>query len=111
MEGMEKTRLSVPSVGDEFDYARLGDERRTKRLQVIAERWSEAPDRSVLQASKSSAQAEGAYRFLNNDGFSYVPIVEAHAEQTYERIAHEQVVIVAHDTTEVAYSGRVMREG
>jgi hypothetical protein len=108
---MEKAQLSVPSVGDEFERAELGDERRTKRLRLIGEGWSEAPDRSVLQASKSAAQAEGAYRFLNNDSFSYVPIVEAHLTQTYERIAQEQTVIVAHDTTEVAYSGRVVREG
>jgi hypothetical protein len=65
----------------------------------------------VLQASKSSAQAEGAYRFLNSEAFTHVPIVEAHAEQSYERIAQESTVIVAHDTTEVAYEGEVMREG
>jgi len=101
----------VPSVGDEFEFAELGNVRRTKRLQLLGETWSEAPDRSVLQASKSSAQAEGAYRFLNNEAFTYVPIVEAHAEQSYERIAQEPTVIVAHDTTEVAYEGEVTREG
>lgn len=108
---MEKPSLSVPSVGDEFAYAQLGDERRTKRLQVLAQRWSEAPDDSVLQSSKSSAQAEGAYRFLNNRHFTYVPVVEAHVEQTYERIAEQPTVIMAHDTTEVAYQGEVQREG
>ena len=108
---MERAKYSVPSVGDEFEFAELGNVRRTKRLQLLGETWSEAPDRSVLQASKSSAQAEGAYRFLNNEAFTYVPIVEAHAEQSYERIAQEPTVIVAHDTTEVAYEGEVTREG
>lgn len=108
---METTKLSVPSVADEFEYAGLGNVRRTKRLQLIGQTWSEAPDRSVLQASKSSAQAEGAYRFLNSDAFTYVPIVDAHAEQTYDRIAEEGTVIVAHDTTEVSYQGEVIREG
>jgi len=108
---MERAKYSVPSVGDEFEFAELGNVRRTKRLQLLGETWCEAPDRSVLQASKSSAQAEGAYRFLNNEAFTYVPIVEAHAEQSYERIAQEPTVIVAHDTTEVAYEGEVTREG
>jgi hypothetical protein len=108
---MDIAKFSVPSVGDEFEFAELGNVRRTKRLRLLGETWSEAPDRSVLQASKSSAQAEGAYRFLNNEAFTYVPIVDAHAEQTYERIAQERTVIVAHDTTEVAYEGEVVREG
>jgi hypothetical protein len=108
---MNSSDVFVPSVADELAYAQLGDERRTLRLQVMAERWSAAPDKSVLQSSKSSAQAEAAYRFLNNPGFTYIPIVESHVEQTYERIAQETTVIVAHDTTEVEYQGEVVRDG
>jgi Transposase DNA-binding/Transposase DDE domain len=108
---MNTTEVFVPSVADELAYAQLGDERRTLRLQIMAERWSAAPDKSVLQSSKSSAQAEAAYRFLNNPGFTYIPIVESHVEQTYERIAQEATVIVAHDTTEVEYQGEVVRDG
>jgi len=108
---MNTSDVFVPSVADELAYAQLGDHRRTLRLQVMAERWSAAPDKSVLQSSKSSAQAEAAYRFLNNPGFTYIPIVESHVEQTYERIAQETTVIVAHDTTEVEYQGEVVREG
>ncbi len=67
---MNTTENFVPSVADELAYAQLGDERRTLRLQVMAERWSAAPDKAVLQSSKSSAQAEAAYRFLNNPGFT-----------------------------------------
>jgi hypothetical protein len=111
MEAMKITEVIVPSVADEFEYAQLGDERRTKRLQAMAEQWSAAPDKCVLRSSKSSAQAEAAYRFLNNDGFTYVPIMEAHVEQTYERIEQEETVLVAHDTTEVEYQGEVIRDG
>ena len=98
---MNTSEVFVPSVADELAYAQLGDHRRTLRLQVMAEQWSAAPDKAVLQSSKSSAHAEAAYRFLNNPGFTYIPIVESHVEQTYERIAQETTVIVAHDTTEV----------
>lgn len=108
---MEKSCFSVPSVGDELVGAQLGDERRRKRLQIIAESWSEAPDKSVLRSSKSNAKAEGAYKFLNNPGFTYAPIVEAHVTQTFERIAAERTVVIAHDTTEVEYQGEVVREG
>jgi hypothetical protein len=108
---MQKSLLLVPSVADEFANVQLGDERRSRRLAVIAESWSAAPDKSVLQSSKSNARAEGAYKFLNSRKFTYVPIVEAHVEETYERIAQEETVIVAHDTTEMTYQGEVVRAG
>jgi hypothetical protein len=103
--------LSVPTVEEEFACAQLGDERRRKRLQALARRWSEVPSQSVLRSSRTSADAEAAYRFLNNDGFTYAAIVEAHVEQTYDRMCEEPTVIVAHDTTEVEYQGEAAREG
>ncbi len=103
--------LAVPSVAEEFAFAVLGNSRRVARLCVIADSWSAAPDQGVPTASKSIAKTEGTYRFLNNPSVTYAPIVEAHIQQTCERVAQAGTVIVAHDTTEFAFGGEVMRDG
>jgi hypothetical protein len=102
---------AVPSVAEEFAYADLGDARRTGRLRIIAESWSAAPDQGVPTASKSSAKTEATYRFLNNPGVTYAPIVDAHIEQTRARVAEARTAIVAHDTTEFAFGGEAPRTG
>src|SRR6267378_260217 len=102
---------AVPSVAEEFANADLGDARRTGRLRIIAESWSAAPDQGVPTASKSSAKTEATYRFLNNPGVTYAPIVDAHIEQTRARVAEAGIAIVAHDTTEFAFGGEVPRTG
>jgi len=102
---------AVPSVAEEFACADLGDARRTGRLRIIAESWSAAPDQGVPTASKSTAKTEATYRFLNNPGVTYAPIVDAHIERTSARVADAGTAIVAHDTTEFAFGGEVPRRG
>jgi hypothetical protein len=109
--GKNVSSLAVPSVAEELVCADLGDARRTKRVCVIAEDWSAAPDRLVPRASKSSAKTEGAYRFLNNESVRYDALVEAHTLRTCERIVEAGTAIVAHDTTELSYGGEVLRQG
>jgi hypothetical protein len=65
----------------------------------------------VPSASKSEAKTEATYRFLNNPSITYVPLVEAHVQQTCERVNEASEAIVAHDTTEFAYAGEAMRSG
>src|SRR5258708_23898155 len=102
---------AVPSVAEAFALPDLGDGRRTERLRVIAESWSAAPDQGVPSASKSIAKTEATYRFLNNPSVTYAPIVEAHIQQTCERVADAGTAIVAHDTSEFAFGGEVPRTG
>src|SRR5258708_38667851 len=98
---------AVPSVAEEFALADLGDARRTERLRVIAESWSAAPDQGVPSASKSIAKTEATYRFLNNPSVTYAQLVEAHIQQTCERVADAGTPIVAHDTSRLAVGGEV----
>jgi hypothetical protein len=103
--------LAGPMVADEFANVELGDLRRTKRLWSIAESWSASPACSVPRASKDSAETEATYRFVNNPSIDYLAIMEAHVQQTLERVSRVQTVVVAHDTSEFSYSGELRRQG
>jgi hypothetical protein len=103
---------SVPSVVKEFLGAPLGHGSRNKRLEAIVARCSAAPSKSVPDIlADDDAELEGFYRFVNNPKVVYSDVMEPHILQTCERIARVDEVIVAHDTTELEFSGEVHREG
>ena len=107
----QNSSFAVPSVAEEFAHAKLGNTRRTKRLCMIAETWSAAPDQCVPAASKSSAKTEATYRFLNNLNITHAAILEAHVQKTCERVELAGTAIVAHDTSEFSFRGNVKRKG
>jgi hypothetical protein len=53
-------------IADEFDGARLGDERRTSRLRELARVTEAAPDVGFPQMVDTDGELEGIYRFLSN---------------------------------------------
>ena len=103
--------MNVPSVGDEFSGAALGDLRRTQRLQRIAERLAEGPDRSVPKATATDAELEGCYRLLNNENVTPEAILAPHQRRTVERSAAHVEVLVVHDTTSFRFSNEDTRKG
>lgn len=50
-----------------FRNAKLGDERRSKRLMKLSHLMASNTGSSIVKASGSRASIEGAYRFLRND--------------------------------------------
>jgi hypothetical protein len=96
-------------IGDEFAEARLGDARRTKRLQEVARVTDDAPDVGFPQMVETDGELEAIYRFLSNGEVSGASILEPHIQSTMRRGKEAKVCLVLHDTTDFEFSGD--REG
>ena len=100
-----KKSRSVQRAAEEFSGAKLGDERRTKRLIKIATAVERDPGISFPKAMRSDAELEAFYRFINNGSFSAARILEPHRDATWQRAKEAQDVLVIHDTTHVELPG------
>lgn len=101
----------VPEMKSEFSDAELGDARRTKRLQQIAELAAAKPAAGLVQQATTSGVLEGTYRFLNNPAVAPEDILAAHSNKVVERTAEAGKVLVLHDTTDFRFGGDSDREG
>ncbi|WP_437294765.1 IS4/Tn5 family transposase DNA-binding protein [Sorangium sp. So ce426] len=99
---------AMPSIVREFETVQLGDARLHQRVRAVVARLSVAPGESFL---KTEAELEGFYRLLGNKRVSYGALVQAHSEQTLERMAGHDTVRAVHDTTAVAFDGDGARTG
>jgi IS4 transposase len=68
-------------------------------------RLSAAPADGFPRSLKTEAEVEGFYRLLSNPRVNYGSLVQAHVEQTVQRMEQDATVLVAHDTTEFQFSG------
>jgi hypothetical protein len=91
-------------VAEEFEGAALGDERRNLRLLRLAESIAKKPDASFPKALRDSAELEAAYRFFNNVKVQPEEILRPHIRRTVQRMAREEVTLVAHDSTMVSFA-------
>lgn len=89
---------------DEFEGADFGDRRLAKRLLSLVERLVVDPSASFPEAAGTDAALEATYRFLGNSAVTPERILAPHVSATLERCRAEDVVIVAHDTTEFSFS-------
>ncbi len=96
---------------EEFGQAALGDERRVKRLQIMARDFYAQPQASIPQACQTRAKTKAAYRFLDCEQNSMEQILTSHYNATYQRLCEEKVVLVPNDTTSLNYSLHPMTEG
>lgn len=60
-----------------FQYAKLGDARRTKRLISLASQLAANTGKSIVQSHSSSAEIEAVYRFVRNDSIDAQAIAYA----------------------------------
>jgi hypothetical protein len=93
------------SIAKELGAAKLGDARRSARLERMAEAVMERPATSLPEAMGSEAALEGAYRFLNNDEVEASSILAPHVAATADRIAAAGVAYCIGDTTEFRFGG------
>ncbi|MFQ5464272.1 MAG: transposase DNA-binding-containing protein, partial [Phycisphaerae bacterium] len=105
---MQASRTTALSFGEEhFGRAELGDERRTKRLVVVADRMAEHPGGTLPDKLREPAGLKALYRLMDSDAVTHEAVLQPHVCHTLDRMrAHEGVVLVLHDTTELDYTNR-----
>lgn len=94
----------VPAVGREFAGARLGDARRTRRLVQAAGACASRPESSLPKALASKGALNATYALFSHSAVNDAAILAPHQAETRERCMRETTVLVAHDTTEFAFS-------
>lgn len=75
-------------------------------MEQLAESCAAAPDKSLPKATGSKRALRGAYHFLSTDVVTAAAIMQPHQQQTGERIAHEGIALVLHDTTSFVFNGK-----
>ena len=98
-------------MGAEFASANLGDARRTRRLQAIANSAASAPDAGFPHILRDGAELEATYRLLSNDAVDPDAMLEPHIAATLRRMGELGTALVIHDTTYFNFGGASPRVG
>src|SRR5215471_2125289 len=99
-------------IGNEFADAQLGDARRTRRLQRIAERVVRMPSVGFPQMVANDSELEGFYRFFGCEAVEFDDVLQPHLDATVARLQCIQgPVLVVHDTTDLSFGGLHPRDG
>jgi hypothetical protein len=94
-----------------FGAAKLGDERRTRRLVKMAAQAARAPGGRVLEVYGSSAERQGAYDLLANDAAHPSAITEALGESTARSAADLPMVFVSVDGSSLSLTDTTGEKG
>src|SRR5580700_5508549 len=86
----------------EFGRARLGDVRRTRRLQAMAAMASRRPSGKVSAVFDRTPDREGAYDFLESPLVSPSAVAESVFLATADRAGRQKIVLVAIDGSSLA---------
>jgi len=90
----------MPSwVDEELDGADFGDKRLVDRFSKVLTAISDKPQLSIPAASGGWTETVAAYRFFDNESVTVQAILEPHREASIKRIAQQDVVVIAQDTT------------
>lgn len=88
---------------EHFGAARLGDQRRTKRLVYTAEVLLAHPQGSLSQKLADWADQVGCYRLLDAEAVTHAAVLEPHRQCTLAEMARHPVVLLLHDGTELDF--------
>jgi hypothetical protein len=91
----------APWVVDEMKAADLRDKRLDKRLTAVLAQLSAHPTASIPAACGGNSETRAAYRLFNNKKATFDNVLESHIHSTEQRVAAQQTVITATDTTEL----------
>ena len=91
----------------EFGFARLGDQRRNKRLVSVATHLAANPGGTLPQAFRRWAELKGAYRLFNQAQVTHGNILGPHLEHTMALCREPGEYLIIEDTTLLDYSGSV----
>lgn len=92
-----ETRSTQEWAEETFGRANLGDPRRTRRLVSMAAAAASRPGATVTATQGSSAEREGAFRFLENKAIKSAAVSKAIYESTGLACGDEEAVFVAID--------------
>lgn len=98
-------------VGQEVASAQMKDQRLKARLGRILSQLSREPERSIPVASKQWGDVLGAYRFFDNDRVAFADILSGHKAASVARMADQQVILVAQDTTFLSFEQTQPKQG
>jgi len=87
-----------------FGEARLGDQRRTKRVVRMATLMATQSDVSLPRMMKSKAELKAAYRLLETPDVTYEELLRPHVQQTQQQAGNHRRVLLIQDTTDLNYS-------
>jgi Transposase DNA-binding len=98
-------------AGEEMEGVKLRDKRHKRRLIQMLEQFTQRPAASIPAACESWQATKAAYRFLSSERVEADAILQGHQAKTIERLAQEEWVLVAQDTTELNYTSHKKAEG
>lgn len=91
----------------------LGDERLNQRARrILSNRWAR-PAHSFYRSFENVTEARGAYQLLENPRWeiNLASLLAPHQQQTARRMAAENVVLLAQDTTGLSYNSLIETTG
>jgi hypothetical protein len=86
-------------VKEQFGGCALGDQRRTKRLQILANNMLGAPEKSLPQQNGIWSDVKAAYRLFDNEQVTFQAVCEQHWQQTRKTKPGRYLLIS--DTTDI----------
>jgi len=91
---------------DHFAGAELGDQRRSKRLVTLAEQLLRRPHGTLPEKIPDPYQLDAAYRFFRAAAAPPDAIQAPHRQRTRLQLEQtDEVVLIAHDGTELNFTG------
>lgn len=88
----------------EFEFAQLGDRRRTRRLVNIAAHLAARPGGTLPQAFGEWAELKAAYRFFDQAGVTYERILTPHWERTRQACRQAGEYLLIEDSSELDFT-------
>ena len=95
----------------EFHRAQLGDVRRTERLVSLAGQVARTPAGTIAAVFREAATREAAFRFVENDSFSFVDVAHAAHSAAALRASAYPFVFVPIDGSSLLLSDRDGKKG
>ena len=101
---MKLPKGSVERMVREFGKVKLGDPRRTKRVQKVVAKMARRPSSPLPAALEGAGELEAAYRLANNPHVTFAELMAAPIGMTSKRAEVARRVLVLHDTTDASFS-------
>lgn len=99
------------NIRQELSGIDLQDERRNRRVALLASRMAAAPSSSLRASNRGWDEAMGAFRLLHNKEVTPERILEPHWRSTLERASQCKRLLLIQDTTEFEYTSHEALQG